>query len=89
VAVLADARQWYVRTSDLTELEVVDISVGQEVEVVPDALPGLKLKGIVEEISNTSTTKSGDILYEVKIRLEDVDPQLRWGMTVETTFLPK
>ena len=34
--VLADLNQWYVRTSDLTELEVVQIENGQIVKIVPD-----------------------------------------------------
>ena len=31
-------------------------------------------------------TQSGDILYTVHIRMEEDDPLLRWGMTVEVTF---
>ncbi len=86
---LADTAGWVVRTSDLTELEVVQIEEGQSVTVVPDALPELKLDGVVEEISRTFTTKTGDILYETVIRLKDTDPLLRWGMTVEAAFQEK
>ena len=87
--VLGDVSQWLVRTSDLTELEVVNVSEGQQVEIVPDALPDLTLKGTVQEVSNTYTTKSGDILYDVKIKLDESDPRLRWGMTVENRFQVK
>ncbi|MBP1693429.1 MAG: secretion protein HlyD family protein [Chloroflexi bacterium] len=86
---VADTGEWLVRTSDLTELEVVNVSEGQKVEIVPDALPDLTLNGIVQQISNTYTTKSGDILYEVKVKLDEVDPRLRWGMTVEARFKDK
>lgn len=86
---IADFSAWYIETSDLTELEVVKIFEGQQVEVIPDALPGLTLKGQVEKIAQSYTAQSGDILYEVKIRLNDEDPRLRWGMTVEVTFLPE
>jgi multidrug resistance efflux pump len=86
---LADTSQWNVLTSDLTELEVVNLEVGQQVEIVPDALPDVKLSGVIEEISDTYTSKSGDIMYEVKIRLDETDPQLRWGMTVEANFAEK
>jgi hypothetical protein len=78
-----------VRTSDLTELEVVQIEEGQDVTVVPDALPELKLDGVIESISQNFTTKTGDILYETVIRLKDTDPLLRWGMTVEAAFAEK
>jgi multidrug efflux pump subunit AcrA (membrane-fusion protein) len=83
---LADDSEWFIRTTDLTELDVVKIQEGQEVNIVPDALPELNLRGTVEEISNIFTTKTGDILYEVKIKLDETDPRLRWGMTVEARF---
>ena len=84
--VLADLNQWYVRTSDLTELEVVQIENGQIVKIVPDSLPDVVLSGTVQEISDVFRTETGDILYDVLIRLDDFDPRLRWGMTVEVDF---
>jgi len=86
-AQLADLSEYYVETSDLTELEVVKITNGQNVEIVPDALPELVLTGSVESIGQSFKTQAGDIVYTVKIRLDDTDPNLRWGMTVEVTFL--
>jgi HlyD family secretion protein len=85
---IADFSQWYVETSDLTELEVVKISVGQSVTVAPDALTDKTLKGAVEEISNNYKSQSGDIIYTVKIKLDETDDRLRWGMTVQNTFVP-
>ena len=84
---IADFSQWMIETTDVTELEVVKLSVGQNVSLVPDALPDLMLKGTVTEISQAYTQQGGDILYAVKIRVENPDPRLRWGMTVEATFL--
>jgi len=83
---LADTSAWYVKTSDLTELEVVKLSVGQPVTVVPDALGDLTLTGKVTGISQASTMQGGDVLYEVRIRLDSADPRLMWGMTVAVTF---
>jgi multidrug efflux pump subunit AcrA (membrane-fusion protein) len=86
-ATLADLDQFQIETSDLTELEVVKIFEGQVVEIVPDALPDLTLLGSVESIGQSFTTQAGDILYTVIISLDEDDPQLRWGMTVELTFV--
>jgi HlyD family secretion protein len=86
---LADLSEFIIETSDLTELEVVKIYVGQIVEIIPDALPELVLTGIVEEIGSSFTTQAGDILYTVTISLNKGDPNLRWGMTVELTFIPE
>jgi multidrug efflux pump subunit AcrA (membrane-fusion protein) len=83
---VADFSQWIVKTTDLTELEVVKLNAGQTVKLVPDALPDLALKGTVTEISQAYTQQGGDILYTVQIAVKDPDPRLKWGMTVEATF---
>jgi multidrug resistance efflux pump len=84
---IADLSTFYVETSDLTELEVVKISEGQSVEITPDALAELVIGGNVESIGQSFQTQAGDIIYVVNISLDDLDPALRWGMTVEITFL--
>jgi multidrug resistance efflux pump len=89
VALVADLSQWYADTSDLSELDVVKIDIGQKVNIKADALPELNMTGVVESISLAPKSQSGDILYTVHIRLEDVDPLLRWGMTLEVTFVEK
>lgn len=86
-AKIADLTEFHVETSDLTELEVVKVSEGQRVAVTPDALPELVLGGVVERVSESFASQAGDIVYVVTIRLEDDDPSLRWGMTVEVSFL--
>ncbi|MFN2281737.1 MAG: HlyD family secretion protein [Anaerolineales bacterium] len=84
---LADLSQFEIKTSDLTELEVVKIHEGQSVEITPDALPDLMLMGTVDRIGESFTTLTGDIIYTVTITLDESDPQLRWGMTVELRFI--
>jgi len=87
-AVVADTSQWYIETSDLTELEVVDVTEGQNVTIAADALPDVEMHGVVEEISQSFKSQGGDILYTVRIKVDDLDPRMRWGMTVEVTFEP-
>ena len=88
VVALADTSQWYVDTSDLTETDVVKVGVGQAVKVTADALPGVKMDGVVESISGAPVFQGGDILYTVHILLKNPDPRLLWGMTMEETFSP-
>jgi HlyD family secretion protein len=85
---LADTSSWNVETSDVTELEVVNIEEGQKVSFTADALPGVTMNGVVTEISQSSYTQNGDVIYTVKLKADDVDPRVRWGMTVEVTFPP-
>ena len=86
--IVADTGQWYIETSDLTELEVVDVAEGQRVDILADALPDNEMSGVVEKISQSFKSQGGDILYTVRIKVNDVDPRMRWGMTVEVTFEP-
>lgn len=84
---VADFSTWVVETTDVTELEVVKLSEGQKVTLIPDALPDLALTGEITQISNAFTQQGGDIIYTVTVRVNQTDPRLRWGMTVEAVFL--
>jgi hypothetical protein len=46
----------------------------------------LELKGSIESIADYFVEKSGDITYRVRVKLEQTDPRLKWGMTTETRF---
>lgn len=84
---LVDFSEWFVYTENLTEIEVVDVYVGQDVIIVPDSLPDLELSGEVVSINDTFEEKRGEITYTTRIKIQDFDPRLRWGMTVIVTFL--
>jgi multidrug resistance efflux pump len=85
---LADFSQWYVETSDLTEVDVVNVAEGQDVAITLDSLPDAELKGSVVSISQNFTERQGDIVYQVKILLADQNPAIRWGMTAQVNFQP-
>ncbi len=85
--VLADMSAWYLETDDLTEIDVIEVEVGHEVEITFDALPGETFTGEVESISDYYLERFGDITYVVRIRLSQEDSRLRWGMTAEVQFL--
>jgi multidrug resistance efflux pump len=86
VVTIADASQWVVKTTDLTEIDVVNITEGQSVVIKFDALPDIELNGHVLNISQSFTEKQGDIVYEVTVLLTETDPAMRWGMTAEVSF---
>lgn len=83
VVSLADFSTWLVETTDLTELDVVTIEPGDEVDVRIDAIPGETLRGTIVDIDTVSTVSRGDVTYVVTIDLGDTSElPLRWGMTV-------
>ena len=86
VMTVADFSQMYVETNDLTEIEVVAVSLGQAATIRADALQEVQMHGVIEKISDIDEVKRGDVTYTVRIRLDDFDPRLRWGMTVVVTF---
>jgi multidrug resistance efflux pump len=84
--VFADYSSWYVETTDLTEMDVIQIHPGDSAIVVPDAVDSLELSGTVESINDAYRERSGDVLYTARLRLAERDERLRWGMTVAVTF---
>ena len=83
---IADFSQWLVKTTDLTEIDVVALSEGQPVTITLDAIPDAALTGEVLSIGQTFSENQGDIVYEVTILLTETDPAMRWGMTAAVTF---
>jgi multidrug efflux pump subunit AcrA (membrane-fusion protein) len=70
-----------VETTDLDEIDVVRVAVGQRVDVTFDAIPEQVFIGEVTRIAPMAASGSGGVHYKTVIELEEVDPALRWGMT--------
>ncbi len=86
VVTIADLSSWVVKTTDLTEIDVVRIHEGQPVTLTLDALPDTTLKGYVLSIAQNYAEKQGDIVYEATVLLTDKQPAMRWGMTAQVNF---
>ena len=85
-ASLADFSGWIIKTTDLTELDVVSISEGQAVLIALDALPEETINGKVQTIGQNYSEKQGDVVYEVTVELTESLPNMRWGMTAVVKF---
>jgi HlyD family secretion protein len=83
VIVLATLDQLEIHTTDLTELDVAQVAVGQPVVVTVDALPDREFGGLVDDIALRGQDYRGDVVYEVTVTLDDAQAvsALRWGMT--------
>ena len=80
VLLLADLATLQVKTTDLNEVDVARIQVGDPVDVSIDALPDTTVKGKVSEISLKNAAGSG-VYYDVYITLDETPKELRWGMS--------
>jgi len=83
--VIIDDSNWFVETVDFTELDLALVEEGDLVVLKADAYPNLSIEGEVESISQWFYEKSGDIHYQVRIKVLDIYPEFRWGLTFEVT----
>lgn len=84
---VADLSSWVVKTTDLTEIDVVELVEGDPVVVKLDAIPDVDLRGTILSISPAFHERQGDVVYEVTIFLADTLNTLRWGMTASVSFV--
>jgi HlyD family secretion protein len=83
---LADTPTWQIETTDLTELNIVNVGEGTPVTLTFDAIPGLQLPGKVTNIKPYGESHQGDIVYTVVITPDQQDPRLRWNMTAKVSI---
>jgi multidrug resistance efflux pump len=89
VVILATLDQLEVHTTDLSELEVGQIEVGDRAVVRVDAFPSHELSGRVTDIALQAQDYRGDTVYQVTVALGPVEERLalRWGMTALVEIL--
>ena len=80
ILVLADLSQLQVETTDLSEIDVAQIVVGDKAKVTFDALVDVVVEATVTRISDRASTGSG-VNYRVVLELDEIPSGLRWGMT--------
>ncbi len=86
IMVVADLSRMEARV-DISEVDVVHVSIGDTAILSVDAFPEKKFKGVVYEISNAAKTKGLGtqeevVNFEVKIKILDKEMALRPGMSV-------
>ena len=80
VLLIADLDNLQVETTDLGEIDVAQILEGDVAIVTFDALPDLVLEGTVVSIAPKAAEGSG-VNFPVILELNEIPPELRWGMT--------
>jgi RND family efflux transporter MFP subunit len=85
---LADVSEWLIETVDLTELDVVRVTVGDRALVTVPALGDQALPGVVEQVRVRGGTGGGNVRFDVIVRLDEHRPELRWNMSASVRILP-
>ncbi|HDD25038.1 MAG TPA: HlyD family efflux transporter periplasmic adaptor subunit [Chloroflexi bacterium] len=81
VVTMGDLNTLRVETTDLDEIDVPKVSIGQRVTVTFDGIPDRTFRGRVTRISPMAAPGGGGVSYTAIIELDDLDSRLRWGMT--------
>jgi multidrug efflux pump subunit AcrA (membrane-fusion protein) len=87
-AAVIDPTSYYVETTDLSELDVPKVEIGQPVSITIKAL-GETITGKVKAIASDATSLGGDMVYKTIILLDKIPEGLRSGMSVDVEFLSK
>jgi len=78
---LGDLATLRVETTDLDEIDVARVEVGQDVTVTFDALPEQGFAGHITRIDPMAQPGSGGLSYRAIVELDEIDPAVRWRMT--------
>ncbi len=90
VLTIGDLTALQIETDDLSEMDIVEIAVGQTAKVSVDALPGTELHARVSRITPMAEERHGDIVYTVTLDLEEgLEAGLHWGMTAYVSIIVK
>jgi HlyD family secretion protein len=84
---LADTTRWRVETSNMSELQIAKVKVGQKAKVTVNAFSDQELTGQVVGFSPIAIVQQGDTTYTITIELSETNLPLRWGMTAKVRIL--
>jgi multidrug efflux pump subunit AcrA (membrane-fusion protein) len=80
ILLLADLENLRVETTDLNEIDVARIEIGNTAIVTFDALSDVVVEGKVIRVAQKAAEGSG-VNYTVVVLLDEIPEKLRWGMT--------
>jgi multidrug efflux pump subunit AcrA (membrane-fusion protein) len=87
IIAISDVANLQVVTTDLSERDVSNVSVGQNVTVFVEAL-NAEITGQVLLISAIADTLGGDVVYKTTIALDELPEGIRAGMSVTVQYEP-
>ena len=70
---------------DVDELEIASLSPGMDAEISLDALPGLELRGVVDEVARSGDVGNGVTTYRVVVSVAS-GAGMRSGMSADVTI---
>lgn len=88
VATIGDLSGWLIETTDVSELEVGRVTVGDAATVTFEAIPNLVLAGHVDQIQVRGTGDAGNVVFAVAVRPDTHNDDLQWNYTATVRITP-
>ena len=88
IVTIGDMTTWLIETTDVSELDIVRVAVGDIAQITFTALPGIDVTGVVDSIQVRGTTDQGEVSFAVTIRPDVFLSQLRWNMSANVSITP-
>jgi RND family efflux transporter MFP subunit len=82
---IANLDNLQIETTDLSELDIATVKIGQPASIYVEAL-NEEFSGVVTAISPISDTLGGDVVFKVTIKLDEQPQGLLWGMSADVTI---
>ena len=82
IIVIVALENLQIETTDLSELNIAAVEIGQPATVFVEAL-GEEFPGKVTAISPISDTIGGDVVFKVTVKLDEQPDDLLWGMSAD------
>lgn len=83
---LVDESGFHVTVS-VDEIDVGQLTEGQDADVTLDAFPDIVIPGVIERIAPAATLEGGVVYYDVVVELAPMDVAVRAGMTANATIV--
>lgn len=71
----------------VTELEVNNISIGQDVTITFDAIPLREYTGTIVNISNAGTVNNLQVNYSLTVKMDEADDSIKSGMMADVAIV--
>jgi RND family efflux transporter MFP subunit len=85
VLTIADLTKMIIN-AHVNQADVTRLSMGQEVDIEVESVPGLTMKGVVERVAPQSAIKNSIKGYAARILIKDIDKRVRPGMTANLSI---
>jgi len=85
LVIISDMDQLQVKTTDLSERDIINVAIGDPATITVDAL-NEQFSGTVVSVSPIADTLGGDVVYEVTIAFDEQPAGVLGGMTAEVSI---